>query len=218
MKPIAFGALLAFWTLPALSDVAPFLEHQKIGVVIAQVSYPETLPKDLKSGLTNRILIRVTLLSSSNIVAQRTVDVSVKYDLWDEKFLVTMVIDATVTATNTYSNATEVIARLASLRIADLFAVAELASARELTLRAELLVNPIERERMDKIRKWVVDNSTYMPMNSSGNNGGPAAASRSNELFNKIFEQYASGADLAAAWKYAESSKPFKLQDLADAK
>jgi hypothetical protein len=146
------------------------------------------------------------------------VEVSVKYDLWDEKFQVTMGMDATATATNTYSTVAEVQAYLASLKMADLFVVAELTSTAELSLRAELLVNPIERERMDKIRKWVIDNSTYTPMNPSGSNGGPAAASRSNELFNKIFDQYSSGADLAAAWKYAESSKPFRLQDLADGK
>ena len=42
------------------------------------------------------------------------------------------------------------------------------------------------------------------------------APSRSNAIFNKIFEQYAQGADVAATWKESLSSKPFRTGDVGD--
>ena len=44
----------------------------------------------------------------------------------------------------------------------------------------------------------------------------PAPASDSRALFNKIFQQYAAGASIVAAWKDAGASKPFKVEELRD--
>jgi hypothetical protein len=217
MKPLVYGVLLVLSSQSAWSEVAPFLQHKQLGAIITNVKYPEALPKELKSGLTNRVLIRVTLLAGAQILAQKAVDVTIKYDLWDEKFLVTKNSSDVAAASSTYSTVEEVMAYLASLKLSDVFVIAGLERAKEIRLMAELLVNPIERERMDRIRKWVTENSAYTPMSAAGGTG-PATAARSNDLFNKIFEQYSTGAEVAAAWKQVESSRPFKLQDLTDEK
>jgi hypothetical protein len=41
-------------------------------------------------------------------------------------------------------------------------------------------------------------------------------SARSNAIFNRIFEQYARGADVAAIWKESLSSTPFKIQEVSD--
>ena len=102
----------------------------------------------------------------------------------------------------------EALAWLIDLRLPKLFAVPS-APGGPLTLHAEVLLNPIERERMEQIRKWVKENSSYVPLDGAGVRGS-APASGSNAVFNRIFEQYA-GQDVAAEWRQEIVSAPFNV-------
>jgi hypothetical protein len=74
----------------------------------------------------------------------------------------------------------------------------------ELTLKAHVLLNPIERERLDRIREWVKDNSSYVPLEGAATSPETGA----NAIFNRIFEQYVAGEDLAAQWRQEVTSLP----------
>lgn len=201
--------------LAAASELTPFIKNQRLGVVIRTIELPATFPKDLVSGLTNRLLIRVTLVSQSQPVAQKTAEVAVKYDLWDESFAVILTVNGTVATARTCSNVMEVQAFLADIRLPGLFARSEVPGAGGVTLRAEVLLNPIERERMAAIRRWVAQNSTYTPSDTDGfGSARGVGTSRSNEIFNRIFEQYSQGMDLVATWKETVSSKPFNIDEV----
>jgi hypothetical protein len=218
VRRIAAIALLAMIAVSeALSaELAPFLEARRLGVVITALPLPETLPRELTSGLTNRLLVRVTLLSESRTVAQRAVEIAVKYDLWDENFAVTTRVDGTVVQERTLGNMSAVLAMLAKLRLAGLFGTAELAADPPLVVRADALLNPIDRERLDQIRKWVAENTTPTPPTRGASGASaPSANAASNAIFNRIFEQYAGGAGLAATWNQSVSSRPFRPEDLA---
>jgi hypothetical protein len=91
---------------------------------------------------------------------------------------------------------------LSSLPIPGLFTTRGLSANRDLTLSAEVLLNPIDREKLSMIRKWVAENST--PMNAD------QGISTSNTVFNRIFEQYADGSELAAVWHVTLNSPPFR--------
>jgi hypothetical protein len=138
-----------------------------------------------------------------------------KYDLWDETFAVTSKVNGVVIDTRSCKTAMEVQALLADIRLPGLFALAEVPEAVRVVLRAEVLLNPIERERMAALRRWVAENSTYTPsdMDGFGSEKGPGS-SRSNAIFNRIFEQYSQGKDLVAAWKETVSSAPFKIGEI----
>jgi hypothetical protein len=79
------------------------------------------------------------------------------------------------------------------LPLPGLFDTRKLAEGRDYLLRVELLLNPIDREKMRAIRKWVAQNTAP----AIGDDQGISA---SNSVFNRIFEQYADS-DLAAAWR-----------------
>jgi hypothetical protein len=82
-------------------------------------------------------------------------------------------------------------------------------------VNADVLLNPIDRERMDRIRKWVAENSAHSPVDPTRPDAtAPVGASMSNALFNSIFEQYASGTSVAAAWHETVGSKPFTRESL----
>jgi hypothetical protein len=219
---VVLMSLTTAWSSAGLAaQLVPTLKQQHLGVLIKDVQLPQTIRNDLRSGLTSRILVQVVLSQESQSLARRAVEITVKYDLWDEMFSVTMAVDNTAVMSNTYSSLDEIVAMLSSLSIPDLFPVAQLPGSKDLVVVVRLLFNPVEKERMEEIRKWVAENSKPAPTASPNVGGGmpaPAPASDSRTLFNRIFEQYAAGASVAAAFTDSATSNPFKLENLHDEK
>jgi hypothetical protein len=207
-------ALLAATDVLA-AELTPLLQGGELGVDLKDASLPPTLRKDLVSGLTNRIAIRVTLVRPGLPAAQRLVGFAVKYDLWEETFGVKVDVDDMLVSASAGQHLEEVMAMLSDLNLPHLFAVDAAAAGQSLTLTAEILFDPIEKARMEEIRKWVAENNHSGPPDASSLSAGlPAPRSTSARLFNRIFEQYAAGAAVAAAWKQTVTSKPFKLEEL----
>jgi hypothetical protein len=215
---LAHFAVLS-WLLACPSragELEPFVVEGHIGARVRDLAYPANLSKDLTSGLTNRILARVELRTGSNTAAQSAVEITVKYDLWDENFRVVVTVDRRVISNMLYSSLAEVRAFLQDMRVSALFAAGGQPPAETLTLHANVLLNPVDRERMDRIREWVKENSTPAPSDpTAADASAPVGAATSNALFDRIFEQYAGGTDLAAAWHESLTSKPFRMEGLA---
>jgi hypothetical protein len=215
MRPLLWLALLLVTNDVHAAQLTPLLQRGELGVDLQGASLPPTLRKDLVSGLTNRIVIRVTLLSSGQPVAQKLVGFAIKYDLWEETFGVKVDVDEMPVSVSTGQNLDEVIAMLTDLNLPRLFPVDASTSDKSIALTAEILFDPIEKERMEEIRKWVAENNRSGPPEASSLSAGlPAPRSTSARLFNRIFEQYAAGASVAASWKQTVTSKPFKLEEL----
>jgi hypothetical protein len=201
--------LLAASTVEA-AEVSPTLADGKLGMRVNDLAFPATLPKELGSGLTNRLYVRVSLMDARQLVEQRVVELAIRYDLWDERFIVNTINGASI-ETRTVADAAGMNALLAALPLPTVFDEAAVPRARELVLRAESLLNPIGREKLRMIRKWVAQNSTP-------DVGADQAVSVTNGIFNRIFEQYADGTDIAAVWREVAESKPFRIDDLANEK
>jgi hypothetical protein len=212
------GALLVLLALTAKlavpAELTPVVRERGIGMHIAGIAWPETFTKDLVSGLTNTLLIHVALFSESKQLDQKTAVIAIKYDLWEETFALTVKVNETVILARNDERRPQIEAFLANLELPDLFAASEVPNNGTATLRVEMLLNPIERERLEAIKKWVVENNTSIPADTSGFSDKRVGNSRSNEVFNKIFEQYAQGADVAATWKESLSSKVFKFSEV----
>jgi hypothetical protein len=184
----------------AAAGLAPVQTGGELGVRFDALPFPPTLPRELESGLTNRLYVRVRLLEAQAVLQERTIEIAIRYDLWEQNFTVTRTVDTAPAETQQLSGA-EMKNYLAALHIPRLFSARTLNANVELTLRAELLLNPIGREKLRMIRKWVAENST--PVNAD------QGIATSNTVFNRIFEQYADGSDLAAVWRVELTSRPF---------
>jgi hypothetical protein len=193
------------------AQLTPAVQNGQLGLTLESAGYPDTFRKDLTSGLTNRILIRVTLARGNEVVRHRAVEIAVRYDLWDEHFIATVTLDGVATEARTLADMEQMQAFLRRLPLPRLFATNGLERQQPFTLTAEILLNPLDRERMEMIRKWVAQNNIG-PSDVGGRNGGGDVAV---VLFNKIFEQYAKGAEVAAAWHETSVSRPFRLEELA---
>jgi hypothetical protein len=150
-------------------------------------------------------------------MGQTTAEISAKYDLWDETFTMTSTVNGVVIDTRTAKTLMEVQSLLTDVRLPSLFARAEVPGADRFVIRAEILLNPIERERLAAIRRWVAENSTYTPSDTDGFGSEKGLGnSRANAIFNRIFEQYLQGRDLVAAWKETVTSQPFTIGEISN--
>jgi hypothetical protein len=217
-RPTRLACVLVLIGAEALgADVSPLLQDQWLGATVANAAFPAGLRKDLTSGLTNRVLIRIALSGDGAVVRQQSAEVMIRYDLWEETFAATLIAGGAVAEANEYPTLDAVIAFLGRLRLPRLFRSAELTQNARYVIRAEMLLNPIDRERMAQISKWVRENSNDSPLGPDGV-GARVTSSMSTDIFNRLFEQYAKGADTAAAWHDSAASAPFSVADLGDGK
>jgi hypothetical protein len=224
LRVLACIALLYLFALSqsAAAELTPFVEDGQLGVAVAELPFPPSINKDLMSGLTNRILLRVTLWDGAQTLATKDVELAILYDLWEENFKLTVTINRTVVRTEVYAHEADILSFLRNARLPNLFDMTPLAGKRRVIVRADALLNPIDRERVAKLKRWVAENSTVAPLSRppiTPNNGSldqAPSTTPSNVLFNRIFSQYATGTDLAAAWRVAVISMPFNPEDLTN--
>lgn len=197
------------------AELTPVVREHTIGLQIRGIAWPATLPEDLVSGLTNRLLIRIRLFSDSKQLDQKTAVIAIKYDLWEETFALTVTVNEAVILARSDETHPQIDSFLANIELPELFGASEVPKDRAAALRVEMLLNPIERERLEAIKKWVLENNPSIPAETSGFSDKRVGGSRANEVFNRIFEQYAQGSEAAAAWKMSLSSNLFRVPEEA---
>jgi hypothetical protein len=199
--------LLTLWLCCAgahAADVTASITDGSIGIAVSALHLPAGFDKELTSGLTHRVYVRSSLLDAATLLQQRAVEITIRYDLWDQQFIVNTTMDNKVVDSRRLATVAEVKAFFSPLRLVHLFSVQSLPQSRPLSVRSELLLNPIEREKLSNIRKWVAANSTPSM-------GAEQGDSMSSAIINRLFEQYADGSDIAAVWRVDVTSAPFRL-------
>lgn len=187
------------------AEIVPIIRDRHIGARVRGLALPDGLRKDLRSGLTNRLLLRITLLDGAQALASANVEIALKYDLWDERFRSQLTINGTPLSVPDLRTVEDAWKWLVDMSLMPLFD--QPATTAALTMRAEALLNPIERERMDQIREWVKENSRHVPLE-----GAPSAAvDSSNSIFNRIFERYAADPNAVALWREQMKSALFDV-------
>ncbi len=220
------GALAAIGILllaPAFgAELTVLREGNSIVAILRGLPFPPTLPKDLTSGLTTHLLVHLTLLENGRAAEQRDIDVAVRYDLWDENFPLTETAGGTVLSTQVFKTLDQVTTFLENLALPQAIAEGSLVPGRTYTLSAQVLLNPIEKERVEQLKQWVAENSAserpVSPASTAPLGGGPSApptVARHDSVFNRIFQQYAAGLGSSAVWRQTLVSAPFTLQDLS---
>lgn len=220
------GALLALSILVLTPAVGGELTVSRAGgsitAVLRGLPFPASLPKDLESGLTTQLLVHLTLLENGRAGVQRDIDVAVRYDLWDEDFPVTETAGHTVLRSQVFATLAQVTRFLGNITLPRVLPAAGLIPGRSYTLSAQVLLNPIQRERMERLKKWVAENGASerpaTPVSTAPLGNGPtvpAAVAPPESLFDRIFQQYASGLESSSVWRQTLVSAPFTLEDLS---
>jgi len=213
MKALIYGLILSSAVLIASTSLAaqiqPLIQNQQLGIALSDIDWPASLRKDFISGFENRILIRATVMTGEKPIATRDLVIVEKYDLWDELLRIRVTLAAQPYSDKTHKSVDEAIMELRNLSAQNVFPFTLFTSGQKLILRADIFVNPIERERIERVTRWVAENSVPRVAGIAAN-GAPLTA-KPNSLFNSIYEQYVHGAEIAAPWKAILESKPFSL-------
>jgi hypothetical protein len=210
-----FVFLLSYATSLCAAELTPFVKNGQLGVTIKELRFPETLSKDLMSGLSNTFLVRLQITDEHNSASLRVAQITIKYDLWEENFSVLNQVNDSETSKQILPNLKAALLYLAELKVAPLWSIEELGANQRYNLQADVLFNPIQKEQMEKVRAWVIQNSTTTSLDPTGaGTPRPVVPTRSNSFFNKIFEQYSNGNTVAASWRERVSAKPFRLNEV----
>jgi hypothetical protein len=214
MRAVAVALLLgALGLTSALSaELRPRRSAEGLGVLLLGLEFPDSLRSELTTGLASRLLMRIDLESDDVLIERCAVMVEIRYDLWDEVFHTALTVDGRLAQASKFERLEAVLEHLDRLHAPALFALQGLNERTQYVLKAEVLLNPIDRERMEKIRQWVARDGAF--------GGGPrefgAARPQSAQaaaMFQRLFEQYASGAQAAAVWRTALASERFTLSE-----
>lgn len=207
---------------PALSaQLSISAQASDIKTVVSGVAFPAALPTDLKSGLTNNILIRLELLRDSHVEAHTDVLLAVRYDLWEEVFSVTETAGSSTVFREEFGTIDKVMDFLSRVSLPDVLGLDKRPATEIYRLRARIMLNPIDKERLDNLKRWVAENAGSVGSVDTGAPGelgpgltAPAGAPRPNSLFSRIFQGY-SGTGPAATWLETVESGPFTVKELS---
>jgi hypothetical protein len=188
------------------ADVVVAVNDNGLDLRVDALQYPANLRSELTSGLTTRFLARISLREGAAVLSRRNAEIAIRYDLWDQLYLVETSLEGKVRSRSNLDTV-QLTAFLGALEFSDAIASAPLPADRELTVSIELLLNPIGREKLGMLRKWVAENNTPQA-------GGDSVNSGNSELFNRVFEQYADGSQFATTWRVVVGSRPFRLDVL----
>ncbi len=135
-----------------------------------------------------------------------------KYDLWDETFRVTLSVDGRVLTSETQVGRDAVLARLRDARLPSLFPESEPRAWRGVHAARGRAAEPDRRGAHGEDPQMGGREQCCTP----GQAGVPdtSTTKKSNELFNRIFEQFAAGSANAAAWRETAVSSAFRPESV----
>ena len=108
------------------AEVTASIADAKLGITVSALQLPAELDQELTSGLTHRIYIRNSLLAATTLLQQRAAEITIRYDLWDQQFIVITTMNNTIADSRRLATVADVKAFFTPLRLANLFATGTL--------------------------------------------------------------------------------------------
>lgn len=184
-----------------------------LGIQLIDLQLPDSIRKDLKSGLTNKFLFIFRIQSQGSEEIVIPIELSIKYDLWDETYSMTIVANSK-TKTSFIPKIEDVLSQISNFRWPDLMDFSKWPKNAKMKIQGSIILNPIEKERMEQIKKWVLQNSSISSSGSGSNEGGFVSGIRHHKIFDKIFEEKTSGSKFATQWVSNMEATSYSLEDL----
>jgi hypothetical protein len=227
------------------SEINLTLSNGRLSATIKGVKFPvgEVL-QEMKSGLPNRVNLIVSLDDKNSNLHRRSISYFVTYDLWDENY---QIISSTHQShnQNKIKGDSQLIEFLSNYELPNLLLVSDQKLTGTMTLTYRLIFNPVDNERVAKIKNWIqtsqgfevqVNNDVYVgganiPRLGVGsgtainegnsartNNSLISSGPRFQKLFDKILEQNMSEDTIAAQWKSQLFVETFSLATVKNEK
>ncbi|MGK5089443.1 hypothetical protein WDW86_17980 [Bdellovibrionota bacterium FG-2] len=146
------------------------------------------------------------------------------YDLWDEVFLSSLSSGASGKESRVFRSSDEVLAWLESIKLFPIEKISVLNPATSYSLEVTVLLDPIQKDRAEVIRKWVSENNVNTGISPAQGNGsgapnpgqGQIGSMSSNRIMGALFSEYLSEGLSSTKWKTTVRSKEFRITALHD--
>ncbi len=208
------------------ADIKVTKHANHIYTKIERIHYPQKLlATELKSGLPNVIDIIILVNHNQKLIRQRSQSIMITYDLWDEHYQLTH-ISPRGTEKLIKKNESALFSYISSISDSTQISSRYFQHQQQLELSFQVIFNPIEGERVEKIKDWIRTSNGYDKTDNSkllsthhgkpiGNNLTPNAipvgadglatisssGPRFKKLFDKILDEYVTDDSIAAQWK-----------------
>jgi hypothetical protein len=167
-----FGlGLILFLTCVAKASVQVGLNHdKKIVSTLDRTSFlTAKMKKDLTSGFPTKVLILVRVIElPSRLVTEQIFTIESKYDLWEEKFNVA----SSASGKLIIAHQEELEKMLESPGPLSLLPVSDLKPGAKYRVEMLETLNPLEKEKLDSVQKWVTGQRLMARGVSSGAEAG----------------------------------------------
>lgn len=154
-------------------------------VTVTDVKYPDDITeKELSSGLPNDITLIVSISHQGNKVFALSANYQITYDLWDEVYRVKITDSLGKVFNKSIGKKQQVMAFIEQLTIENEMAIAGLQDNVVYNLSAQVLVNPVKRERINKIKAWIADSQGYSYSNDSESDASVVSGNPASTVHN----------------------------------
>ncbi len=137
---------------------AGFVEFK--GIIYMSVGFPglfnRKLKKQIKSGFVQTIVVELTVRDAvtNKRMAETLWTCTVVYDLWEDRYLI-RIADAARRETHRVKTLKEAIVRSTSIERLPLIKAKKIEKSRQYYVGMRLLYNPMSRDLMRKVKKWL---------------------------------------------------------------
>lgn len=189
--------------------VTPSISGDYWGIQLQNIPIPEDLlKKELKTGLTTTLIIETVLTDQNQALQRQRAVVNTFFELWEERYQLEI---ATAYGKKEQTHR-EIMSLLTSLRNLNILKIGKRAGAQgpgPYQVQVKYLLNPIDKSKSEKIRKWISENraSGFGASQTAGAANSPGI--RFTQLFDSILDQYFSENGRSAKWEFTVESVPF---------
>ena len=204
-------------------DIQPSVKGKHLHAGLSNISYPDRfITKEVNSGLPNQVTVWMTLSEGGKQLHLVNQQLQITYDLWDEVYRVQVNGSGQTSVQFVATDNRALQQRLRHLQLGQLTQLVNLNPALTYRLSAQVIVNPVQTERIRKIQAWLASSKGFTPSEASGDRqntslmrasvraggqdvtpetgGVRSSGPRFKKLFDQILEQHMDD-DIPALWR-----------------
>lgn len=187
------------------AQVKPFFQKNSLGVTLQDLQYPTHFEKNLRSGLTHRFQFNIR--TDLPFLSETVRTINIKYDLWSEKYQIAIEEHPSKQFVENV-NLEKLNLILKRIQFKNLLPAKQLSDTVTFSMNIQIRLNPIEKERIKAIQKWIVENSTTQPLSFSSDTSIPKLMlpAKKKTLFSWIFNQNTEKMSEASEWQITTPS------------
>lgn len=220
MKYTLIILILCISPLGRTVDIQLLRNGSHYDLQVSNVPFPqEKFKKDLNSGLSTTLITSLSLFRENALQTKKQLMFKIYYDLWDEVYYFKS-LDGDKVLSTTKLNKTLLNNFLSQYTFPTTITEEESKRISSYTAMFELVVDPINKEKRDKIKKWLAQNQVPATTSSNISTSNDklkvdttTSGTIKRNLFNQILDSELNSELDSGAWNFVTPKVPLSLKE-----